>query len=88
MVTTAAGFYREPLCWTTAHGLQPSLNDGGWDTSGKLPGSGPGVTGNTSVREPSAMQGRPPPVPCHGPSLSPACTMAARMRRQRSLVHW
>ena len=54
MVTATAVFYREPLCWTTAHGLQPSLNDGGWDTSGKLPGSGPGVTGNTSVREPSA----------------------------------
>lgn len=70
VVTTAAGFYREPLCWTTAHGLQPRLNDGGWDTSGKLPGSGPGVTGNTSIREPSATQGRPPPVPCHRPSLS------------------
>ena len=54
VVTATAVFYREPLCWTTAHGLQPSLNDGGWDTSGKLPGSGPGVTGNTSVREPSA----------------------------------
>lgn len=61
----------ENLCWTTAHGLQPSRDDGGRDTSGKLPGSGPGVPGSTSVQEPSsATQGRPSPVPCSRLSLS------------------